>query len=185
MNFKSILVVLFGFSIFDAALTVKSWGYRSPHLLTPNFWYQEYPTCAGLKQSPINIDPNIAKFSKNLQKIKIKPRGNFKEAWTIVNNAHTIRLSSNKKSIKKFQKKIFTYILNLSHLKMHYFNNHIKVTPIIQNVREIFLLFFYRKVHSSYNVSYKVVFFSNLLIRLSFKKQLLKNIKGFLKLILT
>ena len=116
MNFKSILVVLFGFSIFDAALTVKSWGYRSPHLLTPNFWYQEYPTCAGLKQSPINIDPNIAKFSKNLQKIKIKPRGNFKEAWTIVNNAHTIRLSSN----KKYEFIIDSQVFSLQQMHFHW-----------------------------------------------------------------
>ena len=74
------------------------------------------PNCAGLQQSPINIDPNTTKLNKNLQNIKIKPTGNFQEAWTIVNNGHTVKFSSN----KTYEFTIDSQIFSLQQMHFHW-----------------------------------------------------------------
>ena len=95
----------------DDALIIKHehWGYRNPSETHPYLWYQEYPKCAGLQQSPIDIDPANTEFNKNLQKIQIKPLGNFQEAWTIINNGHTVQLRSNKSYEFKMNSEIYSF----------------------------------------------------------------------------
>ena len=91
-------------SLFSNTNASAYWGYEhSSYIdqeLDPADWYKQYPQCAGLHQSPINIDHNSSVYDDQLMKITFDYENkltNFDDynnmIWSRVNNGHTIVLS--------------------------------------------------------------------------------------------
>ena len=80
------------------------WGYEESSdvakELDPADWYLSYPQCAGLEQSPIDIQHNTSVYDPQLLKItidyenKLSNNDDFKQMkWLRINNGHTVLLS--------------------------------------------------------------------------------------------
>ena len=63
--------------------------------LSPEDWYKGYPECAGLEQSPINIDHDNTIYDWELQKILVNYKNPYDSedsdnmVWSMHNNGHT------------------------------------------------------------------------------------------------
>ncbi|XP_072472602.1 carbonic anhydrase 6 isoform X2 [Notamacropus eugenii] len=56
-------------------------------------WSNQYPTCAGEQQSPINIQTNEVLENKALRPLKLSGYGHQEGEFLLVNNGHSVQLS--------------------------------------------------------------------------------------------
>ncbi|XP_074115915.1 carbonic anhydrase 2-like [Cotesia typhae] len=65
---------------------ISAWEYKDVDL-----WENEYPSCGGVQQSPINLD-DIGKNFKSSQKIILKRYNTTPKKMTVKNNGHTVEI---------------------------------------------------------------------------------------------
>ena len=68
-------------------------------------WRHDYKACAGLRQSPINIDPDEVEYDKTLKPFKFH---NYDKQfrWNVSHNGHTGNLKSSFLSLNNWHLEI-------------------------------------------------------------------------------
>lgn len=95
------------------------WGYRNDFQkqdnILPKKWHDSSHKCAGQQQSPINVMFGQTQFDSSLHEISIRRAASTNdEFWTIQNNGHTAKLSSNQKYTMDLNSEVFEF------LQMHF-----------------------------------------------------------------
>lgn len=104
-----------------SAMADSDWGYRNDYIkqdnVLPTEWHASSDKCGGAQQSPINVIFGDTTFDSTLKEINIKRSesdASNDEFWTIQNNGHTAKLSSNKKYTMDLNSEMFEF------LQMHF-----------------------------------------------------------------
>jgi carbonic anhydrase len=76
-------------------VNAAEWTYDDHHGVGPTKWRESYPTCAGARQSPIDIAPFSAEFAEGIGKFQLfgydQVLADYR--YSLTNNGHTVQLN--------------------------------------------------------------------------------------------
>ncbi|XP_006899691.1 PREDICTED: carbonic anhydrase 12 [Elephantulus edwardii] len=75
-----------------ASLNGSKWSYVGPD--GEKSWFQKYPSCGGLLQSPIDLHSDILQYDANLTPLEFRGYNLSASEWfTLINNGHSVKLN--------------------------------------------------------------------------------------------